>query len=216
MTTTQVSPNNPCPFLRALVELGVVSGHVEPLSHLSDVVTAAAGVEDAQVLKTKLTISLIALVANGLSPLQLFENARAGVTLDELRGGPLDKRGAGSRILRTDGQVDLAELDRLNDFAVDQTDSQGHSERGLGIDQITAMMDANFARAAGARRRIDRQLMNGEWPVLLRVLGKGAAGNPYLSVSELRALFVERRLPARILARLDRLAPAHSAAQASK
>jgi hypothetical protein len=36
------------------------------------------------------------------------------------------------------------------------------------------MMDANFARAAGRRRRIDRRLMNGEWPILLQVMGKQA------------------------------------------
>ena len=62
-------------------------------------------------------------------------------------------------------------------------------------------MDANFDRAKGARRPIDRQLMNGEWPVLLRIMGKGAGDDRYLSVAEVRTLFVER-LPERIAARL--------------
>src|SRR5260370_23779059 len=49
---------------------------------------------------------------------------------------------------------------------------------------------------------MDRQLMNGEWPVLLRVMGKGEGDQRYLSVPEVRTLFVERRLPDRIAARL--------------
>jgi hypothetical protein len=60
------------------------------------------------------------------------------------------------------------------------------------------MMDANFARAAGHRRRLDRRLMNGEWPVLLRVIGKNSGPARYLSLAELRTLFVERRLPDRV------------------
>ncbi len=63
-------------------------------------------------------------------------------------------------------------------------------------------MDANFERAKGARRRIDRKLMNGEWPVLLNIMGKGEGEERYLSVAEVRTLFVERRLPDRIAGRL--------------
>jgi hypothetical protein len=60
------------------------------------------------------------------------------------------------------------------------------------------MMDANYARVAGIRRRIDRAMMNGEWPVLLEVMGKNAGRERYLSVEEVRALFAGRRLPERI------------------
>ena len=35
-----VSPNNPCPFLRALVANGYVGGHVVPLSQLAEMVGA--------------------------------------------------------------------------------------------------------------------------------------------------------------------------------
>ena len=63
-------------------------------------------------------------------------------------------------------------------------------------------MDANFERARGKRRWIDRKLMEGEWPVLLRIMGKGEGDQRYLSVAEVRTLFVERRLPERINARL--------------
>ena len=46
--------------------------------------------------------------------------------------------------------------------------------------------------------------MNGEWPVLLDIMGKGEGEERYLSVAEVRTLFVERRLPDRIVARLQR------------
>jgi hypothetical protein len=38
-----VSPDNPCPFLRALVAGGFVGGHVVPLATLSHAVEAASG-----------------------------------------------------------------------------------------------------------------------------------------------------------------------------
>ena len=65
-------------------------------------------------------------------------------------------------------------------------------------------MDANFERAKGSRRAIDRLLMNGEWPVLLGIMGKGEGDGRYLSVAEVRALFAERRLPERIARGLHR------------
>jgi hypothetical protein len=100
-------------------------------------------------------------------------------------------------------RVDHAQLDRLDEFAVDCTDAHGITERGLGSTQLVTMMDANFARAAGSRRRIDRALMNGEWPVLLSVIGKDGPGGRYLGLGDVRALYVDRTLPARILARMD-------------
>jgi hypothetical protein len=64
------------------------------------------------------------------------------------------------------------------------------------------MMDANFERAAGRRRSIDRRLMDGEWPILLKVMGKQGKTGRYLSLVEVRDLFVERRLPERMSRRL--------------
>jgi hypothetical protein len=148
-------------------------------------------------------VYLIAMIANGLSPLRLTHNVREGVQLDTLRCGPLYKRGAGSRILDAAGHVDEGELARLDQFAADKVDaSSGAVERGLGIEQLRVMMDANFARAAGTRRWIDRRLMEGEWPILLRVMGKASVQGRYLSVAELRTLIVDRRLPQRIIQRL--------------
>jgi hypothetical protein len=195
----EVSPNNPCPFLRALVGEGYIGGHIEPLSTIADTVSRAGGPTPAQGKLSRIPVYLIALIANGLSPARLWRSLRQGAQLDGLRGGPLDKRGAGSRILDTTGNINEAELARLEAFAVDMTESAtGGVERGLGIKQCRAMMDANFARAAGSRRRIDRAMMNGEWPVLLKVMGKDAGRERYLSVKEVRALFAERRLPERL------------------
>ena len=42
-----------------------------------------------------------------------------------------------------------------------------------------------------------------QWPVLLEILGKGEGEARYLSVSEVRTLFVERRFPKRITDRLQ-------------
>jgi hypothetical protein len=53
-------------------------------------------------------------------------------------------------------------------------------------------------------RLVDPQLMRGEWPPLLEVMGKDGADGRYLSLRELRVLFEERRLPTRMLKRLPR------------
>jgi hypothetical protein len=200
----EVSPNNPCPFLRALVAGGYLGGHIEPLPIVSDTIARAGGKANGEGNLSRRPVYLIALIANGLSPAHLWRNAHEGIQLDGLRDGPLDKHGAGSRILDSSGHIDEAELERLDNFAIDKSDAEtGRVERGLGADQLRVMMDANFARAAGSRRRIDRALMNGEWPVLLKVMGKNVGPDRYLSLNELRVLFSERRLPERICERID-------------
>ena len=197
-----VSPNNPCPFLRALVAAGFIDGHIVPLAKLAKTVEAASGEKGLQKSLAGLKVYLVALIANGLSPLRLLRSFWSGAQLDALRDGPLDKHGSGSRILDATAQVNEAELARLAEFGKDRQDPSGGFERGLTAQEITAYMDANFDRAKGARRPIDRQLMNGEWPILLRIMGKGDGAERYLSVAEVRTLFVERKLPERIVARL--------------
>ena len=122
--------------------------------------------------------------------------------LDQLRNGPLDKHGVGSRILDATAHVNDTELARLAEFGKDRQDPAGGTERGLTAPEIKAFMAANFARAKGHRRWYDRLLMQGEWPILLDIMGKGDGDQRYLSVAEVRTLVVERRLPARIIARL--------------
>ena len=193
---------NPCPFLRALAREGAISATREPLATVADVITDAVG-EPLEARRIRRTIYAIAMIGNGLSPRQLLRSLRLGLRAAELRGGPLDKRGAGSRIIDQHGAIEPAQLDRLDQFAADFVErGTDRAERGLGAAQLTRMMDANFARAEGARRRIDRKLMDGEWPVLLRVLGKPSEAGPYLSLAEVRTLFLEQQLPARIVARI--------------
>jgi cytochrome c5 len=205
-----VSPNNPCPFLRGLVAGGYVGGHVVPLPKLTGKIESASGTTGLKEKFVGMETYGVALIANGLSPLRLFKSWWSGAVLDELRNGPLDKHGAGSRILTVDGQVDETEITRFAEFGSDCADDSGGTERGLNSQQITTYMNANFARAKGHRRAIDRLLMNGEWPVLLNILGKGEGNDRYLSVADVRTLFVEQRFPARIVARLVRPAPAPS------
>jgi hypothetical protein len=197
-----VSPDNPCPFLRALVASGFVGGHIVPLPVLARTIVAASGETGLKAVRVGIETYLVALIANGLNPLRLLRSIWSGAVLDALRNGPLDKRGCGSRILDATAQVHESEIDRLATFGKDRQDPSGGSERGLTAQEITTYMDANFERAKATRRRIDRQLMNGEWPVLLNIIGKGEGESRYLSVAEVRTLFVERRLPARIVARL--------------
>ena len=115
----------------------------------------------------------VALIANGLNPLRLLRSCWSGAVLDELRNGPLDKHGVGSRILDATAHVDEAEIERLAGFGRDCRDPSGGTERGLTAREITTYMNANFERAKGHRRWFDRLLMNGEWPVLLNIMGKG-------------------------------------------
>ena len=205
-----VSPNNPCPFLRALVAEGFVDGHTVPLSTLSRTIEAASGERGLNKRLAGLKTYPVALIANGLSPLRLLRSWWSGAQLDELRNGPLDKHGSGSRILDATAHIDEAELARLAEFGKDRPDPAGGSERGLTAQEITAYMDANFERAKATRRWIDRQLMDGEWPVLLNIMGKGKGRERYLSVAEVKTLFVERQLPERIAARLPAAASGHS------
>jgi hypothetical protein len=202
-----VSPNNPCPFLRGLVAGGYVGGHVVPLPKLTATIEAATGTKGVKEKFVGIEIYGVALIANGLNPIRLFKSWWSGAVLDELRNGPLDKHGAGSRILEVDGEVDDSEIARLAEFGSDYANPDGGSERGLNSQQITTYMNANFERAKGHRRAIDRLLMNGEWPVLLNIMGKGEDGKRYLSVAEVRTLFVERKFPARIVARLGQPLP---------
>jgi len=197
-----VSGNNPCPFLRALVASGQLSDGTEPLTKVAAVIVETAGAGDGHPGLPAVAIVGIGLVANGIGPLSLIDSTLRGLKLDALRGGPLDKKGVGSAILDAQGEVDLRELARLRKFASAKVGDDGKSELGLALPELRAFMDANYARAAGRRRIIDRALMNGEWPVLLQVMGKECASGRYLSLRDVRTLFTKRRLPARMTRRL--------------
>jgi hypothetical protein len=197
-----VSPDNPCPFLRALVAGGFVGGHVVPLPTLVETIEAASGETGFKKKVVGLKTFQVALIANGLTPLRMLRSFWSGAVLDELRNGPLDKYGVGSRILDATARVDEAEIERLAGFGKEYQNPAGGTERGLTAPEITAYMNANFARAKGKRRWSDRPLMQGEWPVLLDIMGKGEGEARYLSVAEVSTLFNERVLPERIVARI--------------
>src|ERR1700754_1493996 len=95
----EVSPNNPCPFLRAVVSEGFVGGHVVPLATLASTVEAASGKTGLQKAIAGVKTRLVAMIANGLNPLRVLRSWWSGAVLDELRDGPLDKHGVGSRML---------------------------------------------------------------------------------------------------------------------
>ncbi len=63
-------------------------------------------------------------------------------------------------------------------------DPAGGVERGPTASEIKSFMRANFERAKDNRRWYDPLLMKGEWPVLLRIIGKGEGKDRYLSVAE--------------------------------
>ena len=199
-----VSPNNPCPFLRALVANGYVGGHVVPLSQIAEMVGLASGETGSAQNEVRLKTRMVAGIANGLGPLSLLKSATSGAVLDELRDGPLDKHGGGSRILDVDAKVHEDEIARLAGFGKDRKDPDGGVERGLTAKEIDTFMKANLKRDGDAARWYYPMLMKGEWPVLLKILGKGEGEERYLSVAEVRTLFVERRLPERITKRLPK------------
>jgi hypothetical protein len=197
-----VSPQNPCPFLRALVSDGRLNNAYEPLGHLTGTIQQVARTGDGNPELHGAPIFLIALIANGLWPHQLINTAVQGVHLSGLRGGPLDKKGVGSRILDATGSFVQSELDRMATFGSPKVDADGSTEIGLNEAEITKFMDANFARGAAYRRNIDRKLMDGEFPILLRVIGKQGRDERYLSVSDVKTLFAERQLPERMTRRM--------------
>ncbi|PSO19580.1 cytochrome c [Bradyrhizobium sp. MOS003] len=196
----QVSPNNPCPFLRGLVGEGFVEGGTVPLGKLSETIANATGETGLKKASARLQVRGVALIANGLG--HILKSIFSGAQLDALRGGPLDKRGAGSRILGVDGKVNEDEIARFASFGRTYTDPNGGSEPGLNASEIAIFMRDNLKRAGSAARWYYPLLMKFEWPILLKIIGKGTGEDRYLSVADVRTLFNERQLPARINQRL--------------
>ena len=94
------------------------------------------------------------------------------------------------------------QIDRLASFGKDRPNGAGGVERGLNAKEIATYMAENLKRAGDAARWDYPIMMKGEWPVLLDIMGKGEGDERYLSVAEVKTLFVERRFPDRIVARL--------------
>lgn len=193
-----VSPNNPCPFLRGLVGEGFVDGGTVPLNTLSQTIANASGETGLKKISARIQVRGVALIANGFK--HILKSIWSGAQLDALRGGPLDKRGAGSRILGVDGKVNEDEIARLASFGRTYTDpNTGSSEPGLNAAEIKTFMRDNLRRAGSAARWYYPLLMKFEWPILLKIMGKGKQDEErYLSVADVRTLFEERKFPERI------------------
>ncbi|OKO77421.1 cytochrome C [Bradyrhizobium sp. NAS80.1] len=197
----QVSPNNPCPFLRGLVGEGFVDGGTVPLGTLSQTIANASGETGPKKAFARLQVRGVALIANGIS--HILKSIFSGAQLDALRGGPLDKLGAGSRILGVDGKVNEDEIARLASFGRPYTDpSDGRSETGLNASEIGIFMRDNLKRAGSAARWYYPLLMKFEWPILLKIMGKDTKDDRYLSIADVRTLFNERKFPVSINQRL--------------
>jgi len=196
----QVSPNNPCPFLRGLVGEGFVDGGTVPLRTLSQTIANASGEAGLKKTSARVQVRGVALIANGAC--HILQSIFWGAQLNGLRGGPLDKLGAGSRILGVDGRVNEDEIARLASFGRTYTDPDGGTETGLNAEQIQTFMNDNLKRAGNQSRWYYPILMKFEWPVLLKIMGKGQGDDRYLSVAEVRTLFNERKFPDRITQRV--------------
>jgi hypothetical protein len=196
----EVSPNNPCPFLRGLVAEGFVDGGTVPLGALSATIANASGEKGLKKSQARIEIRGVALIANGAR--HILKSIWSGAQLDALRNGPLDKHGAGSRILDVDGHVNEDEIARLASFGRDYPDPSGGVERGLNALEIDTFMRDNLKRAGAAARWYYPLLMKFEWPVLLKIMGKGEGEDRYLGVAEVRTLFNERKFPDRITQRV--------------
>jgi len=201
-TKHRVSPNNPCPFLRALVSEGMLANNVATIGDASETIEKVAASGEGSPTLPSLAIRLVALLSNGLGPATLLQTGLHGVKLTALRGGPFDKKGVGSRILDSKARVNQVELERLKGFASTKVSCGDLNELGLDAEDLTRMMDANFERAGPNRRLLDRAIMDGEWPVLLEVMGIEGKDGRYVSFKELCTLFIDRELPDRMLKRL--------------
>ena len=200
----QVSPDNPCPFLRGLVGEGFVDGGTVPLNTLSQTIANASGETGLKKTSARIQTRGVAMIANGFS--HILKSWWSGAQLDALRGGPLDKLGAGSRILGVDGKVNEDEIARLASFGRSYKDpNTGMSETGLNAAEIKTFMQDNLKRAGSSARWYYPLLMKFEWPILLKIMGKGDKDKPedrYLSVDDVRTLFNERSFPDRINKRI--------------
>jgi hypothetical protein len=210
-STTEISapvdpgPNNPCPVLRALVSRGDFQKDYEKPSHVGEVIistVAKRGYPPTPQLSQG-AIAFVATIANGLWPWQIARNLWYGTHLSGLRGGILDKKGGGSRILSVDGAVNKSQLDRMASFGSDKVDTEsGTVEIGLNKDEIQRFIDANVARAkeipTAKPQWACKLFASLEYPVLLRVMGKpGKDGERYLSMAEVATLWEQHIFPSR-------------------
>jgi hypothetical protein len=201
MTGTKPSGDKPCPFHRALARTGHIGENValEPFGKLF---AKALGATGLAARAHALAIEFVGAVGNGVA--SIVRNSRWGFRPRELRGGPFDKRGGGTRILSQTGAFDLAEFQRFESFGRQHPRPDAGTELGWGMRELDAYLDANQARGHGSwyERHV---LMQNELPLLLRLMGRGEGDARYLSATEVRAFYESAVLPARIEKRIEGL-----------
>ena len=189
----------PCPVQRALFRAGRIGANV-PVGPFADLVVQAMGATGSTARRLRGALVLVGALANGVRSIR--RNLREGFRPHELRGGPFDKRGGGSRLFAQDGTFDPAELARFESFARPYPGQGGGSEPGWGLPELRAYLDANAERGGGGwyQRHV---LMEAELPILLQLMGRGEGAARHLTPADVLALYRDERLPERLLARLD-------------
>jgi hypothetical protein len=163
-------------------------------------VATAFGARGANAARLKAALAAIGAMANGVRSIP--RNLTGGFRPHELRQGPLDKRGGGTRILSQGGEFDAAEMERFETFGRQYPRADGSgSELGWRLGDLTAYLDANQARA-GAGFIARRVLMQAELPQLLNLMGQGEGEERHLLASEVKALYRDQVLPERIEQRI--------------
>lgn len=189
----------PCPVQRALEQAGHIGENV-PLGPFTALLVQAFEPKGAKEKELRRATPMIAAISNGFG--STLRNVREGFRPHELRDGPLDKHGGGTRIYSQDGQFDPKEFERFESFGrqFPRTDGNG-TELGWGAAELTKFMDANQQRA-GAGWFARKVLMEGELPVVLGVMGVGEGADHHLRATEMRDLYEKHRLPERIERRI--------------
>lgn len=202
-SVTSGSKDIPCPFLRALDHAGHIGAQV-PIGPFIELVLRAGALRGADALRLRLALPGVAALANGLR--NVARNVLHGFRPHDLRQGPLDKGGGGSRIFSQDGSFNEAELQRFEGFGA----LCGQPPvPGWRMAEIERYLDANQARNRAEGRGggfVERHvLMEGELPTLLLLLGQGEGAERYLPASVVRALYQDQKLPPAIEERIHGL-----------
>jgi len=84
---SDVSADNPCPFLRALVAQGLLPDGNAPIGKVTETILTVAKTGEGSPKLPSIPIRAIALIAYGLGPLQIARNGLGGLQPDGLRNG---------------------------------------------------------------------------------------------------------------------------------
>ena len=188
----EVSPDNPCPFLRGLVGEGFVAGGTVPLNTLSQSIGVRAARPGLGSLGRG---SRLADRHRSPTAPPYPKSICSGAQLDALRSGPLDKLGAGSRILGA-----TAWSTRTRSRALRASAGLHRSGLGGASAASTPPKSPTYMRDELQARRQRRALVLPDADEV-RMAGpaedhrQGQGKDRYLSVADVRTLFEQRNFP---------------------